>query len=287
METSFQEFTVSLLTGTMDALTASALQQMKSYAELVSTIEAGLSAFQSQMNPPSGDAIAAWIAQNLPDVSINSSTDAVTISSGTNWSAASTTALTNLFTRAGRIAGTTLKLADATPHAVDSSLAGTPIVAAEFVQGTSVTMVPANAHDLKSLPTAGVATILDALNGVLNDESSLAYSELNALVKMGLIQVKAPTASITAKATFNLVANDQFNQATSDVSTSTLSSSLYGGVAWRWLNLGVRASYSNFNIKVATASSSSTTTITETVTGEVHFDIECGNFPSVAVPASV
>jgi hypothetical protein len=292
-EVSFEHFTVTLVRNTMDALVSSALSQMKGYADLVSTIEQGLGTFQTQLNPPGGTGILAWIQQNLPDLvfTTDGNNEIVLPSTPPKWSAQSVTALTTLFARVSKAAGATLKLKTATgSNPVDQTLTGVPIDKGQLAQGVDPTsqpnvMQPKNAQTLSQLATAGTATILDAVNAGLNDDAALAYSELNALIKMGLYRVVVTDGHILTKATFNLVTTDQSQQNSSDMSSSSFGASASANVGLKWFSAGLKASYSTFNIKVANASSSASTTITENVMGEVLVNFKGDFFPAATVPA--
>jgi hypothetical protein len=288
-EVSFEHFTVTLVRDTMDALVSSALSQMKAYADLVSTIEAGLGAFQAQVNPPGGGGILAWIEQNLPDIVVASDGK---IQIGSKWSAPSVTALGNLFTRASKVAGVPLQLVSSGgPHAVDQTLVDASIDKSQLSQSTNDptttpnAMVPANAKSLQEITSAKIASILDAVNAVLNEDASLAYSELNALVKMGLYRVVVTDGHILTKATFNLVASEHSQQSSADISSSSFGASASANAGIKWFSAGLKSSYSTMNIKVASASSSATTTISENVMGEVLVNFKGDFFPAATVQA--
>ena len=290
MEASFEQFAVTLIAGVMDALVTSAVQQMKSFADMVSTIENGLAAFQAQINPATGTGIIAWIRANLPDVTIG---DDGKMTIGAKWSASSVTALADLFSRASQVAGTTLKLNDATAHTVDQTLTGTAISKAEFIAGandpttTAGLMSPQHAVNVKTgLNPAGQATILDAINAVLNSDAELAYAQLNALVKMGLYRVVVTDGHILTKATFSLQANDQFNQSSTDISASSFAANGRASYGGKRFSAALAASYSTVNIRVANTSSSVTTNINEVVMGEVLVNFKGDYFPSAPVPAA-
>jgi hypothetical protein len=283
-EVSFEHFTVSLIRGTMDALVASAVSQMKAYADLVSTIESGLASFQKQVNPPDGSGVLAWIKSNLPDVAISTDGQKISIPSSATWTAPSVNALIALFTRATKVAGASslLKLGSV---AVDQTLITGTISAAEFGSpdptSTPIATVLAAAAPLTSTNTS--ATIVEAINVVLNDDASLAYSQLNSLIKMGLYRVVVSDGHLLTKATFNLVARDQSQQNSSDVSVSSFAANAHANYGIKVFSAGLTASYSQLNIKVANQSSSASTAITETVMGEVLVNFKGDYFPATNI----
>lgn len=289
-ETSFVNFTTKLVRDTMNALVASAISQMRSYADLVATIERGLGAFRSSLNPQSGSGAAAWIAANLPELSVDATANTATICSGTTtWSATSVKKLQSLFTRAQQSANCSKSLA-----LTEGDSEGKKPLSLDQLVGKKVDLgqVSDNVDKAASLalqinnPVTDVsteATVLAAINAMLNDEAELAYNELNTLVKMGLYRVVVTDGHILTKCSFNLTAEDNSNATVSDISQSVFSAHANADAGFLCLSASTGTSYSNLKIRVANQSSSASTNITENVTGEVLVNFRGDYFPAASV----
>lgn len=278
-ETSFADFTTKVVRDTMNALVASAISQMRSYADLVATIERGLESFTSALNPQSGSGVAAWVADNLPEVTVDKLKNTVA-SAGPdhpNWSAASATKIQTLFVRAQQAAGCkTLQIAGGQSP---SSLGGTPVAMTQITsdenKGLAVA-TPLGEGDPQ-------ATIAQAVSAMLNDEAEVAYNELNTLVKMGLYRVVVTDGHILTKCSFNLVSQDRSNANTSEMAESAFSASANASAGFLWLKASAGTSLSSFNVRLANQSSAISNTITENVLGEVLVNFRGDYFPAAAV----
>ncbi|HEY8698842.1 MAG TPA: hypothetical protein VIM02_14625 [Rhizomicrobium sp.] len=312
-ETAFEHFTVTLVQNTMDALVSSAVSQMKSYADMVSTLERGLAAFKTEANPPDGSAILAWIKLYLPQVggylTAPTTTGApftianIPTTSPPAWNADSADALSKLFQEVDRIGGATFALNNGfsttssstpppanPPLAVDTSLTTQAIKADQFYLTSSTTppapppgLLPANAKALSATATTPAATILDAINAVLNNSAEQSFNQLYALVKAGLYRVVVTDGHILTRGTFALRANDSAQDNSSSIGVSNFQIAGSARYAGRRLGASIAASYSQLNIRVATSSSSSSTSITENVMGEVLVNFKGDYFPALTV----
>ncbi len=281
-EMSFADFTTKLIRDTMNALVQSALSQMRAFADLVSTVERGLTAFTATVNPPSGGGILAWIQSNLPDLTVNPDGTVTWPTTNPKWGPSSVSALEKLFVRAVQASQASSLLLGATAKApVDQTLIGAPISADEIgiASGTKISGTPT-----PLTPTSTTATILDAINAMLNDEAQTAYQELNTLLKMGLYRVVVTDGHILTRATFNMVTTDASQQSASDTASSSFSLAASVGGGFPFLSGSLKTSYSDIHIKLANSSSSTSTTITENVTGEVLVNFKGDYFPVQNVP---
>ena len=288
-EKSFTDFTVTLLQNVMNALVGSSISQMRAYADLVSELEKGLSAFKGARTSP--DAVKIWLQSNAPETVANPS-GALSQSSADvikNLYAVKLPAIVLLsdLPQTPNVPKQYTLPADGGGNIPDmNKLFGVTLTGGTAGNAGQIGDPAAPINIINNTRTADAngnvtITLLDAVKTMLDSDAELSYTELNTLVQMGLLRIVVSNGHILTKVTFTLDTADSSERAATDVYSSRFSAGGGGALSLGILNVAASASYSRLHVKVAAERTTTSTDILTTVMGEVKVDFRTDFFPTL------
>jgi hypothetical protein len=303
---SFVDFTTKLVSDVMNALVASSISQMRAYADLVGTLERGLSAYKAQVSTP--QAIIAWLESRIPETgsgpaALKAPTDKLSQHSADTIRDLYATKLVSILGPASGKPGATPTSVYVLPKpggsvglsAEDMLSAPTSITASTALLGLALDAkdipktdgtgaidytVPANALAVDSTTEKNIPIdLLSAVYMVMRDDAEQSYSQLDSLVKMGMIRIVVPDGHILTRMTFQMDTSDSSQQSSADVYGSSFAVSGSAGASWGWGSASIKASYSSFSTHLAQQSSQTSTDIQVAMMGEVLVNFKSDYFP--------
>lgn len=296
---SYVDFTTKLVTDVMNALVASSISQMRAYADLVSQLERGLSAFKVQAASPAP--LIAWIESRIPETGTNAAQLTVPTAA---LSATSATVIKNLY--ATKLVSVLGPAPGGPPHGyvvpgfTPAGMSGDPGAAAPLLVGAALPAAavgdPTNCHEYSTTAPQPQGTdplpavdgngntpidLASAVRTVLADDAASTYAQLDKLVSMGLLRIVITDGHILTKMTFEMRTSDASNRNSQDIYGSSVGVSASAGASWGWGSASLRASYNQFNVRIANEHSQTSTEIYTTMMGEVLVNYRSDFFPAL------